>query len=50
MKKLFALLLVCCVLVMPLSVSAASTATQDGLNVTIATDKPVVLSVNKRKV
>ena len=39
MKKLFALLLICCLLVAPLSVSAAETVTQDGLTVSIATDK-----------
>ena len=39
MKKLFALLLIGCLLIAPLSVSAAPTATQDGLEVIIATDK-----------
>ena len=39
MKKLFALLLIGCLLIAPLSASAASTATQDGLEVIIATDK-----------
>lgn len=39
MKKLFALLLIGCLLVAPLSVSAANTASQDGLSVSIATDK-----------
>ena len=39
MKKLFALLLVSCLLIAPLSVSAADTAAQDGLEVAITTDK-----------
>lgn len=39
MKKLFTLLLIGCLLVAPLSVSAANTASRDGLSVSIATDK-----------